>query len=295
MRYIVAAVALALAATLNLVAFRATAQTANRAVVTVQYDDGRVVTRCVSFAEPSLTSYDLLRRAGFRAVAQVSSLGAAVCGIEGQGCSNPNRCFCACETLGASCQYWQFFRKNADGGWQYSPMGALSTRALNGSIEAWVWGAGGADGSRLAPPDVSIERACAPGTAPPASPAPVMNTSSVRATVLPTAVAPTASAVAPTASAVETTPSAVARALATATVPAAQITTASAVPTQSRALSEALAVPASRSATPVGGVDATSAPTIAAEPASVDWGSYAVFGAIVAGLGVAIAIARRRA
>lgn len=292
MRHIIAAAALALAAVLNLAALSVSAQTPNRAVVVVRQADGRVATRCVAFSEPSLSSYDLLRRAGFSAVAQFGSLGAAVCAIEGQGCPNPNRCFCACETLGASCEYWQFFRQGANGGWLYSPMGALTTRAVNGSVEAWVWGAGGAEGSRLVPPDVSVERACA--AAPSATRAGPVSSAPPATARVPSTARPVSGA---TATAAASPAPSVPPATATATEPVREVgATATSGPTAVALAPEAATpspAPPPTAVAPQEPVEAVPAPAAGEAPAA-DWGSYAVFGAIVAGLAVAIGLTRRR-
>ena len=62
----------------------------NQAGLIVQFGDGRVETRCVSFEEDQITGADLLALSGLNAVVDPSSgMGVTVCQIEGQGCPYP--------------------------------------------------------------------------------------------------------------------------------------------------------------------------------------------------------------
>ena len=66
----------------------------HRAGLVVRFGDGSVVTRCVSFSEPSLTGAELLTRSGLSVVLDLSSsLGAGVCKIGNQGCDRGKSAF----------------------------------------------------------------------------------------------------------------------------------------------------------------------------------------------------------
>jgi len=127
-------------------------QASSRAGLVVQYGDGRVVTYCVRFSEPSITGLDLLNRSGLQVVAEVGGLGAAMCSINGQGCAYPSQsCFCQCQ--GANCAYWNYFHL-IDGAWRYSPLGASSHTITDGAIDGWAWG------DKIAPPIFTIDQIC---------------------------------------------------------------------------------------------------------------------------------------
>ncbi len=91
-----AALALALWLAL-LTAVPATAQDLppHRAGLVVVHGDGRVLTRCVAFAEETISGADLLRRSGLVVVlSPYGGLGYGVCAIDGEGCANGEDCFC---------------------------------------------------------------------------------------------------------------------------------------------------------------------------------------------------------
>ncbi len=76
-------------------------ETPHRAGLVVRHGDGRVVTRCVTFSEESISGVELLRRSGLAATfAAYGGLGYGVCVIDGQGCDSGD-CFCQCR--GATC------------------------------------------------------------------------------------------------------------------------------------------------------------------------------------------------
>lgn len=155
----------------------------SQAGLVVQFDDGRVETRCVAFAEKEITGADLLLTySGYDTIVDVSSgMGVTVCQIEAQGCSYPTEhCFCQCMG-GGDCAYWNYFyREPGSSEWTYSALGAVLRKVQNGSLEAWVWGNG------TTPPafDGSFDSICAEPTAvPTAEPSP----STAPPTALPTA------------------------------------------------------------------------------------------------------------
>jgi hypothetical protein len=144
----------------------------SQAGLVVQFDDGRVETRCVAFTEEEITGADLLLTySGFDTVIDASSgMGITVCQIEALGCSYPaQHCFCQCMG-GGECAYWNYFyREPGSAEWTYSALGAVLRKVQHGSLEAWVWG----DGTTPPAFDGTFESICAePTTAPTAEPSP---------------------------------------------------------------------------------------------------------------------------
>ena len=172
-RYAMAAAALVAALLLNLAALTWSAQSqaqsaANRAALVVQFPDGSILNRCVSFSEPEINGYDLLRRAQLPLVIEAGSMGATVCKIGQAGCDYPAEpCFCQCQDLNASCTYWIYFVL-VDGSWRYAALGALGQKVGNGSVNGWMWGSGKSDGANVAPPIVSFDQVCGAADAQPA-------------------------------------------------------------------------------------------------------------------------------
>ncbi|MFN2219664.1 MAG: hypothetical protein ACK2UA_13735 [Anaerolineae bacterium] len=151
----------------------------SQAGLVVQFDDGRVETRCVAFAEKEITGADLLLAySGYDIIVDVSSgMGITVCQIEAQGCSYPaEHCFCQCMG-GGDCAYWNYFyREPGSSEWTYSALGAVLRKVQHGSVEAWVWG----DGTTPPAFDGSFESICAEPTAEPSvTPAPPTATPTV--------------------------------------------------------------------------------------------------------------------
>jgi hypothetical protein len=245
----------------------------HRAGLVVRFGDGSVVTRCVTFSEPSLTGAELLMRAGLSVVLDLnSSIGAGVCKIGNQGCDRGKSCFCQCE--GSTCAYWQYFHLQS-GVWKYSNLGAGVYQVSDGAVEGWAWG------NNVVPPVMSLDQICA------AAPAPV--------NVSPT---PTRAS-APTATPRPATPT-VSPTTVPATIPVASVTAAATVPT---AVTSSATVPPTDSPTPQPTLPPSStrppAPTVVASPQNAGTtspvASYAVFGVIVLGLGAWLMMQRRKA
>lgn len=135
----------------------------HRAALVVRYPDGNVQTRCVAFAEPSISGQEVLVRSGLKAVINpIGSVGGAVCSIDGAGCSYPAQdCFCRC--MGTQCEYWAYYHW-IDGAWQYSQVGAVGSQVSDGAIEGWSWGPGNFS-SGTEPPKVSFADVCRTVTA----------------------------------------------------------------------------------------------------------------------------------
>ncbi|HNR96261.1 MAG TPA: hypothetical protein PKH89_04725 [Anaerolineae bacterium] len=128
------------------------AQAPNQVGLVVQFGDGSVVTRCVSFAESEISGLDVLLRSGLDVVAAYSSTGAAICSINGEGCP-PENCFCQCQ--GSTCVYWTYWHLGG-GSWNYSQLGAGSYRVHGGEVEGYRWW------PAEAPPFITFDQICAP-------------------------------------------------------------------------------------------------------------------------------------
>ncbi len=137
----------------------------NHAALVVRYEDGTTQTSCVAFSESSISGEDLIRRAGLTLVADYSSsIGNAVCSINGQGCAYPaDDCFCRCQ--GVECEYWAYYRWEG-GAWQYSQLGASATQVSDGALEGWSWGPGNFSVGTV-PPTVRFDDVCVAPTATP--------------------------------------------------------------------------------------------------------------------------------
>ena len=106
----------------------------NRVDVVVDLGNGNVLTRRVTFTEPTLNGLQVLQRSGLNLEIVTYSFGAAVCSIEGVGCPATN-CFCNPD------KFWGYLYW--DGGWQGYPTGPSGSTVANGGIEGWAWGAFG--------------------------------------------------------------------------------------------------------------------------------------------------------
>jgi len=120
------------------------AQALNRAAIVVDAGSGPV-SRCVSFAEDSISGIEALNRAGLAPVVRgFSGEGGAVCGLNGVGCPADSTCL--------TCQapnYWAYYRAdNGAGGFAYSSVGAGAIAVTDGDVEGWRWGTGAAPSYR---------------------------------------------------------------------------------------------------------------------------------------------------
>lgn len=140
------------------------AQSPNQIALVVIHGDGSAVTRCVDFNEPELNGYDILQRSQFSLSIDPSGMGAAICAIDGEGCTVPQEdCFCGMKrTPSVYWSYWQV----VNGQWQYSQLGAGNTVVKPGTVEGWVWGTGNVGGATPLPA-YSFAQICAPATATP--------------------------------------------------------------------------------------------------------------------------------
>lgn len=125
-------------------------QTTNRAGVVVQYGDGRVATRCVSFSSATTNGIALLEQSGLGVETRTDpGLGAFVCRIGADGCPAAN-CTCAYPPT-----YWHYWLR-VDEGWQFSPVGASNRQLQHGDVDGWVW-----TGEATPPPDLTFAEICA--------------------------------------------------------------------------------------------------------------------------------------
>lgn len=131
----------------------------NRVGLVIDYGDGEVVTKCVSFVEESITGHQALQRAGLPVETDFQAGGAAVCRIDGRGCPSSD-CFCACRG-GGDCKYWSYWHFT-NGMWGYSSIGAGIYELKNGAVDGWVWGLGSVT-QALPPPVIPFGDICTDG------------------------------------------------------------------------------------------------------------------------------------
>jgi prenyltransferase beta subunit len=111
------------------------AQPPNHADVVIDYGNGRLDVRRVTFVSPTISSLQALQLSGVDAAIASFDFGAAVCGIERVGCGLDN-CFCD------SNQFWGLLRRSpSDGQWIASQVGASDSVVQPGDVDAWRWGA----------------------------------------------------------------------------------------------------------------------------------------------------------
>lgn len=134
-----------------------TAAEPHRAGLVIVHGDGRVVTRCVTFAEESISGVELLVRSGLELRLDATGVGTTICSIAGEGCPAPSSCFCQCQS--SPCVYWSYWQLE-EGAWRYSNLGAGLTQVRDGTVEGWVWGEGSASGEATAPPVLGMDEIC---------------------------------------------------------------------------------------------------------------------------------------
>lgn len=132
----------------------------NRVALVVVHD-GDVVTKCVEFSEDEISGFEVLERSGLDLNYETNGMGAAICRLDGEGCTYPKqKCFCECQ--GSPCVYWSYWRSSG-GDWEYSGMGTSNTQVSDGDMEGWVWGEG-TTSSAESPPDIEYDDVCEPFT-----------------------------------------------------------------------------------------------------------------------------------
>ncbi len=142
----------------------------NRVALVVDYGNGQMAERCVSFSEESITGYEALLRSGLPVETDFQTGGAAVCRIDAQGCPADD-CFCSCRG-GGECQYWSYWHL-IDGEWRYAAGGSAIYQVSHGTVEGWSWGLASVS-QAVPPPVVSFADVCGvsavSSTAAPATP-----------------------------------------------------------------------------------------------------------------------------
>lgn len=137
--------------------------TSNRAGLVIRHGDGRVITICVRFDEPTISGAELLNRAGVSYLAQSGGMGTAVCKLDDEGCDYPTEdCFCHCK--GGDCAYWSY-QHLRDASWSYSQIGAAAYQVQPGAVDGWAWGPGNVQ-SGAQPPLLSFAQICTEVAAP---------------------------------------------------------------------------------------------------------------------------------
>jgi hypothetical protein len=183
----------------------------HHAALVIQHSSGRVLSRCIAFAEEQLTGLELIQRSGIQVQTQsFGTIGSAVCQLDREPAQAPADCF-------GSGAYWQYSRRRGTG-WQPSDLGASRSVVRDGDMDGWRYAAG----SGQAPPALAFSAVCA-------APAPVAVGHS--ASPLPSRVQPSRAAAAtePAAPAIASPPASTpaAQALAPSTSPSPPLTLAS--------------------------------------------------------------------
>jgi hypothetical protein len=142
----------------------AAGQALHHAGLVIVFPEGRIETRCIEFAEDTISGIELLRRSGLPLVISgFGGLGGAVCRIDNVGCSDPSNCWCQCH--GASCAYWTYYTMQGDA-WRFQNIGPAQRQVRDGDADAWVWGSGHASPGAAAPPCPTPVPTAAPTSAP---------------------------------------------------------------------------------------------------------------------------------
>ncbi len=127
-------VALLLAGPTQTHAFQPSATAISTADVVVQFGNGDVVVKRISF-EGAISGLEALRRTGLVLVEKDGG----VCRIGDTGCSAGESCFCACPPPYSPCLFWGYQRWNGSA-WVASDIGAAQTTVAPGAVEGWTWG-----------------------------------------------------------------------------------------------------------------------------------------------------------
>jgi len=109
--------------------------------VVVRHGDGRVLYAYIPLMGDRVTGAEVLQQAGFPLNVQASSsLGAAVCKIDGEGCDAPKE-DCFCKSYGNPAFYWHYYTytRGLNGAWRTSNTGAGNRVLRDGDIDGWSW------------------------------------------------------------------------------------------------------------------------------------------------------------
>jgi hypothetical protein len=136
--------------------YSASAQQENHIGIVIDFGDGVVETRCVSFTEKDISGFEALMRSNLAVELNTQSGGQAICRVNETGCP-ANDCFCACRG-GGDCLYWSYWHLAGEE-WEYSVAGSGLYRVTDGMVEGWRWGPGSIT-EAIPPPDYSFEAIC---------------------------------------------------------------------------------------------------------------------------------------
>lgn len=117
----------------------------HQADIVVDFGDGRVIVRHITFTEP-ITGLTALRLAGL----DVAFSAATLCGIESSGCPAAD-CFCGCPPPYDPCVFWNYWHW-VEGVWRSDSGGVGAYFVPDGGVEGYAWGEWG-----TAPPLVTAE------------------------------------------------------------------------------------------------------------------------------------------
>lgn len=113
----------------------AAAAATSTADVVVQFGNGEVVVKRISF-EGTISGLEALRKTGLTLVEKDT----AVCRIGDTGCGASEECFCACPSPYTSCLFWQYQQWDGKAWIMPEDKGAAGTTVSNGAVEGWTWG-----------------------------------------------------------------------------------------------------------------------------------------------------------
>lgn len=105
----------------------------SQATLVVNYGDGQVEVRRVTFTAP-ITSAAALQLAGF----DLATSAGAVCAIDGTGCPGDD-CFCCCPPPYSPCVFWSYYHWDG-AAWQFAGEGPSDYVLVDGAIEGYSWG-----------------------------------------------------------------------------------------------------------------------------------------------------------
>lgn len=107
--------------------------------IVVRHSDGRVLYAYIPLTAERITGAEVLQQAGFPLNVQASSsLGAAVCKIDGEGCDAPKE-DCFCKSYGNPAFYWHYYTRGPSGEWRTSNTGAGNRVLRDGDVDGWSW------------------------------------------------------------------------------------------------------------------------------------------------------------
>ncbi len=130
-RYIVLFLALLLLVTLSTsVAFGN--GTTKQVGLVIYHSNGAFHTEIVTVPS-NATTFNVLKAANITLVSHDSGWGPAVCAIDGDGCTDPNNCFCDPN------HFWAYWHLKSDNTWEASSVGVGAYTPQDGAVEGFSW------------------------------------------------------------------------------------------------------------------------------------------------------------